>query len=87
MLCRSSLDYNSLSGVLPSELGLIAPTDCDLASSYSYYYSSEGNAFECPIPTALSRFCADGLCGDAPGMTLCEHTPSACTGNYSSTSL
>ena len=83
MLCRSSLQLNSLSGVLPSELGLIASTNCDLASS-SY---TEANAFECPIPTALSRFCADGLCGDAPGMTLCEHTPSACNGNYSSTSL
>ena len=83
MLGRSSLSRNSLSGVLPSELGLIAPTTCDLASSSSH----GANAFECPIPSALSAICADGLCGDAAGMTLCEHTPSACDGSYNSSSL
>jgi hypothetical protein len=77
-----SLAGNSLSGALPSELGLIPLTSCALVSTYS-----EANAFECPAPNALSRFCADGLCGDAPGMTLCEHTPSFCDGNYSGTSL
>ena len=80
-LAALSLERNSLSGALPSELGLIAPNECSLVNSYSYY--SEANAFDCPVPTALSRHCADGLCGETPGMTLCEHTPSACDGNYS----
>ena len=59
---KFAIDGNRLSGSVPSELGLLNPSEeCHLTYAQSTNSNPSTNVFCCPLPSLGSSNCATGL--------------------------